>query len=380
MNYSTRLNNLPHYLFAKLEDKMVELRKRGVDIINLGIGDPDLQPPDFFKDAIKRHIDDADAHFYSTSRGNAQVRKGIADWFKGRFGVELDPETEVAVTIGSKEGLANFSRAVVNPGDKVGVPEPGYPVYGNSASIMNDGVVVRAPLLPENGFLPVLDDFEGCRLVFVNYPNNPTGAVAGEEFYQELADWAEAHPETVVVHDTAYSEMTYGDYTAPSIMQFTREAIEFHSLSKTFNVTGYRIGFAVGKKEYIDGLVKVKSQLDSGAPLFLQRAAVDALKTYNGTVPPKEIMEFREIYSRRRKIVEQGLTELGYKVYTSLATFYVWFYVGGDDMEFLEKTLSVGVVITPGAGFGEAGKGYARIAVTVPETRLIEAMKRLKDI
>ena len=377
MNYSTRLNNLPHYLFAKLEDKMVELRSKGVDLINLGIGDPDLQPPDFFKDAIKRHIDDEDAHFYSTARGNAQVRRGIAEWFAGRFGVALDPETEIGVTIGSKEGLANFSRAYVNPGDKVGVPEPGYPVYGNSASIMNDGEVVRVPLLPENKFLPELDKFEGCRLIFVNYPNNPTGAVAGEDFYRKLGEWAEAHPETVVCHDTAYAEMTYGDYTAPSIMQFTREAIEFHSLSKTFNATGYRIGFAVGKKEYIDGLVKVKSQLDSGAPLFVQRAAVDALKTYKGAQAPKEIMEFREIFAKRRIIIEEGLTKLGYKVFTSPATFYVWFDAGGDDMEFLEKTLSVGVVITPGSGFGEAGKGYARIAVTMPEARLEEALDRL---
>jgi len=359
---------------------MVEMRKSGVDIINLGIGDPDLQPPDFFINALKRHLNDTDAHLYSTSRGNLGVRKGIAGWFKGRFGVELDPETEVAVTIGSKEGLANFSRAVVNPGDKVGVPDPGYPVYGNSASIMNDGIVVNVPLLPENGFLPELDRFRGCRLIFINYPNNPTGAIAPDSFYKELAKWTESNPETVVVHDTAYSEMTFGNYVAPSILQFTREAIEFHSLSKTFNATGYRIGFAVGKKEYIDGLVKVKSQLDSGAPLFVQRAAVDSLNTYDGVRPPKEILEFREEFSRRRKLVENKLRKMGFEVFESPATFYVWFRTKGDEMTFLDKTLSKGVVITPGRGFGDSGRGFARIAVTMSLERLEEAMDRIERI
>lgn len=348
--------------------------------MNLGIGDPDLQPPKFFTDALKKHLDDPDAHLYSISRGNRDVRKDIAEWFKGRFGVELDPEREIAITIGSKEALANFSRAIVNPGDMVGVPEPGYPVYGNAASVMNDGRVKRIPLLPENSFLPRIDDFTGCRLAFVNYPNNPTGAIAGKNFYRELADWMAENPETVIVHDAAYSEMTFSPEATPSILQFTRSAIEFHSLSKTFNATGYRVGFAVGRKEYIDGLVKVKTQLDSGTPLFIQRAAVDCLKTYRGAVPPPEVFEFRETYARRKKLVEERLQRLGYKVYSSPATFYVWFDTGGDEMEFLDKVLAVGVVVTPGRGFGEAGRGFARIAVTMPEERLEEAMERIGKI
>lgn len=380
MLYSQRLQNIPPYLFAKLEDKTVELRKKGVDIISLGIGDPDLPPPKIFSQAVKRHIDEPDTHFYSVSRGNAGVRKGIAQWFNQRFNVELDPETEVMVTIGSKEGLANFSRAFVNPGDKVGVSSPGYPVYGNAAVILNDGVAREMPLLQENGFLPSLNDMEGCKIAFINYPNNPTGAIAGDDFWKKLSQWIDAHPETIVVHDDAYSEMTFGDYKAPSLLQYTKNCIEFHSLSKLFNCTGYRIGFAVGRKDLIDGLVKIKSQLDSGAPLFIQRAMVDALLAYDGMTPPQEVLDNRAIYSRRRKIVEDGLAKLGYKVHKSPATFYIWFDTGEDDSVWCEKCLGQGLVITPGSGFGSAGRGFARITATVPEARLEEAIVRIGKI
>ena len=377
MLYSKRLQNIPPYLFAKLEDKTQELRKKGVDIISLGIGDPDLPPPKMLTDAVKRHIDEEDTHFYSVSRGNAGVRKELAEWFQRRFAVEMDPDTEVMVTIGSKEALANFSRAFVNPGDKVGVPNPGYPVYGNGAVILNEGIHHDIPLLKENGFLPRLKDFEGCKVVFINYPNNPTGAIAPESFWRELTDWIEAHPETIVVSDNAYIEMTFGDYQAQSLMQFTKNAIEFHSLSKLFNCTGYRIGFAVGRKDLIDGLVKIKSQLDSGAPLFIQRAAVDCLLSYNGATPPQEVLDNRDIYARRKKLVEEGLEKLGYKVYRSPATFYTWFETGMDDSLWCDKALEQGLVITPGSGFGSAGKGFARITSTQPESRLEEALARL---
>jgi LL-diaminopimelate aminotransferase len=380
MNYSQRYQNIPPYLFFKLEEQVSEMRRKGVDVINLGIGDPDLPPPKSLTDAIKKHIDESDTHFYSTSRGELQVRQGIAEWFKGRFGAELDPASEVAVTIGSKEALANFSRAYVNPADFVGVPDPGYPVYANSATILNDANVKYIPLLKENGFLPRFEDCEGVKLLFLNYPNNPTGAVADDTWWWKMGDWADSHPETVVVHDDAYSEMTFGDYHAPSLLQYTKNCIEFHSLSKLFNCTGYRIGFAVGRKDYIEGLVKIKSQLDSGAPLIMQRAMVDCLKTYKGAIPPKEVLEFRTIYSRRRKIVEEGLIKLGYIVHISPATFYIWFDTGMDDMAFLDKILEVGVVCTPGSGFGMKGKGYARITATVPENRLEESIARLDRI
>lgn len=380
MLYSQRLQNIPPYLFAKLEDKTAQLRKKGVDIISLGIGDPDLPPPRMLIDAIHKHVEEEDTHFYSVSRGNAAVRQGIAQWFKGRFGVEMDPDTEVMVTIGSKESLANFSRAFVNPGDKVGVPNPGYPVYGNGAVILNEGIAQDVPLLKENGFMPRLEDFEGCKIGFFNIPNNPTGAVGPDDFWVKMAEWIDGHPETVMVHDDAYSEMTFGDYKAPSLMQFTRNAIEFHSLSKLFNCTGYRIGFAVGRKDLIDGLVKVKSQLDSGAPLFIQRAAVDCLLAYDGSTPPQEVIDIREIYARRKKVVEDGLEKMGYVVHRSPATFYTWFETGRDDSEWCEKALTQGLVITPGSGFGNAGKGYARITATQPEARLEEALERIKEI
>jgi LL-diaminopimelate aminotransferase len=241
-------------------------------------------------------------------------------------------------------------------------------------------VVKPIPLLPEDVFLPRLDDLEGCRLVFINYPNNPTGALANRDFYERLAFWMDEHPDTVVAHDSAYSEMTFDQATQPSILEFTRNAIEFHSISKTFNATGYRMGFAVGRREYIDGLVKVKTQLDSGAPLFIQRAAVDSLKTYNGPIPPAEVLECHKIYARRKKLVERGLTELGYQVFPSLATFYVWFRIPGDEDVWLERALNLGVVVTPGMGFGQYGRGFARIAVTVPEERLIEAIERIRKI
>jgi LL-diaminopimelate aminotransferase len=288
--------------------------------------------------------------------------------------------TEVAVTIGSKEALSNFSRGFVNAGDVVGVPDPGYPVYANAASILNDANAKLVPLLKQNNFLPDLKDFEGIKLAFINYPNNPTGAVAYEEFFQKVAEWVDSHPEMVMVHDDAYSEMTFGDYKAPSLLQFTKNCIEFHSMSKLFNCTGYRIGFAVGRSDYIEALVKVKSQLDSGAPLFIQRAMVDCLRTYKGALPPEEVLENRRIYARRRKIVEEGLTGLGYKVHLSPATFYIWFETGEDDIMWLEKALKVAVVVTPGQGFGNCGKGFARITATVPETRLEEALERISKM
>ncbi|MBL7190587.1 aminotransferase class I/II-fold pyridoxal phosphate-dependent enzyme [bacterium] len=380
MNHSTRVRNIPPYLFARLEEKISEARRKGMDIINLGIGDPDLPPPAILTESVKRHIDEPDTHFYSTSRGNLRVREDITQWFKRRFKVAIDPETEIAVTIGSKEGLANFSRAYVNPGDYVGVPNPGYPVYGNAAVILNEGRLKDIPLRKENGFKPNISDFEGCKLVFVNYPNNPTGAMADYDFYTELAEWIEEHPETVVVHDAAYSEMTFDEKPYPSFLQYTRNTIEFHSLSKVFNATGYRIGFAVGKKEYIDGLVKVKSQLDSGAPLFIQRAMVDCLKGYNGDIPSIEVLENRRIYAERKSIIESGLNKLGYKVHPTPATFYIWFETGGDEMEWAEKALSAGVAVTPGRGFGSMGEGFARISATVPDERLKEALGRLTKI
>ncbi len=376
-HYARRVELIPPYLFAEMERKIAEKEKQGRDVINLGIGDPDLPPPEFFTRSLQVHASDPDAHFYSSSRGDAAVRKAIAKYFKGRFGVELDPETEICVVLGGKEGLASLGRVYVNPGDEVACPSPGYPVYAQGITTLCDGHVRVIPLQVENGFLPDLSLAEGTRMLFLNYPNNPTGAVADEFFWQRLTDFCDTHPETVVCHDNAYSEMTFGDYVAPSLLQFTRNCIEMHSLSKVFNATGFRIGFAVGRADIISGLVKVKSQIDSGAPLLIQRAMADGLGRYVGTEPPQEVKQIRSIYGERRAFTERALDILGLEVVKSPATFYVWARVGEDELQFVEHALTNDVVITPGRGFGPEGRGYIRLALTQPLNRIRLAMERI---
>jgi LL-diaminopimelate aminotransferase len=375
--YASRLSALPPYLFADLERKTSERIAAGRDVINLGIGDPDLPPPQFFTRAIQRHVADPDAHFYPTSRGDPNVRKAIAKFFAGRFGVELDPETQICVVLGGKEGLSSLGRAYVNPGDIVAVPSPAYPVYAQGIAALCDARTRIMPLKKENGFLPHLALAEGARALFVNYPNNPTGAVAPESFWKRLADFADTHGETLVCHDHAYSEMTFGDYIAPSLLQYTDNCVEMHSLSKVFNATGFRIGFAVGRADIMSGMVRVKTQIDSGAPLFIQRAMVDGLSAYRGAQPPPEVLEIRRIYGERRAFTERKLAEMGLDVNRSTATFYVWARVGEDEMPFVERALEHDVVVTPGRGFGEEGSGYIRLALTQPLERIAEALQRL---
>jgi LL-diaminopimelate aminotransferase len=378
--YSDRLKNLPPYLFAELEQKVEDRKRKGLLTIDLGIGDPDLQPPAFFVESLKKHLDDPDVHLYPTSRGDTKVREAIARFFAGRYGVELDPASEIAVVIGSKEGLSNLTRAFVNPGDIVAVPSPCYPVYWGAGTILNGGTVRNLLLMPENGMLPDLKKAVGAKLIFLNYPNNPTGAEAPIQFFQDVSAFAHNHPETIIVHDAAYAEMTFGGSRSPSLLQFTRNAIEFHSMSKTLNATGYRIGFAVGNSRLIDGLVRIKTQLDSGAPLFIQRAMAEALERYEGVNPPKEIQDAQEIYGRRRAIFEDGIASLGYRVHRSKATFYIWFQVRGSDLDFVEKALNRGVVLTPGTGFGEGGKGWVRATMTQPEDKLHKALELISTL
>jgi LL-diaminopimelate aminotransferase len=375
--YATRISALPPYLFADLERKTSEKIAAGRDVINLGIGDPDLPPPENFTRAVQAHVADHDAHFYPTSRGDPAVRKVIAKFFAGRFGVELDPETQICVVLGGKEGLSSLGRAFVNPGDVVAVPSPAYPVYAQGITTLCDAKTRIMPLKKENGFLPDLSLAEGARALFVNYPNNPTGAVATEFFWEKLADFADTHPETLVCHDHAYSEMTFGDYIAPSLLQYTSNCVEMHSLSKVFNATGFRIGFAVGRADIISGMVRVKTQIDSGAPLFIQRAMADGLLSYRGAQPPKEVIEIRRIYGERRAFTEQKLSAMGFDVTKSEATFYVWVRVSDDEMPFVERALDHDVVVTPGRGFGIEGKGYIRLALTQPLERIKEALQRL---
>ena len=378
--YAHRLNALPPYPFAELQRKAAEKRARGEDVIDLGIGDPDLPPPAFFVEALQRHAADPDVHLYSSSQGDIEVRRAVARFFKGRFGVELNPDKQICVVIGAKEGLSSLGRVYVNPGDEVGVPSPAYPVYGAGVATLCNGHVRTIALREEDGFLPRLREAEGVRMLFVNYPNNPTGAIAPEEFYRELADFCDTHPETIVVHDHAYSEMTFGGYRAPSLLQFTQNAIEMHSISKVFNATGFRAGFAAGREDFIAGLAKCKSQIDSGAPLMIQRTMADALGRYRGATPPPEVEEMRKIYGERRALAEEALEKMLVKVTHSPATFYVWAHVGQDEMDFVEAALEKDVIVTPGRGFGVLGTGFIRLALTQPLERIQEALERLATI
>lgn len=375
--YASRVERLPQYLFADLERKVAERIAAGRDVINLGIGDPDLPPPASFTRALQEHAADADAHFYPSSRGDLDVRKAIAKFFRGRFGVSLDPESQICVVLGGKEGLASLGRAYVNPGDVVAAPSPGYPVYAQGVAALCDARVRVLPLKAENGFLPDLSQAEGARMLFLNYPNNPTGAVATDLFWEQLADFCDAHGETVVCHDHGYSEMTFGDYVAPSLLQFTENCVEMHSMSKVFNATGFRIGFAVGRADIIAGMVKVKTQIDSGAPLMIQRAMADGLLAYRGTEPPPDVVTIRKIYGERRALCEKLLEQMGLDVTKSAATFYVWAKVGEDEISFVEHALERDVVVTPGRGFGEEGIGCIRLALTQPHNKILEAMRRI---
>jgi len=379
-----RMNRLPAYLFAALEAKADELRAKGVDLIDLGIGDPDLPPPKFFEDSLRKHLSDPDTHLYPSSVGELSVRKSIARWAKIRFGIDVNPVTDVCVLIGAKEGLANLARAFVNPGDIVAVPDPAYPVYANGATILNDGMSVQMPLHEKNGMLPDLSQLpDNVRVLFLNYPNNPTGAIATPEFFQQTAKWAENHPDCLVIQDNAYSELTFVNYRAPALLQFWRGGIEFFSLSKVVNATGFRIGWAIGHPDVIKALVKVKTQLDSGAPIFIQRALGEVLDLY--TTPgetPKVIQDNLSVYGERREMMENGLKDLGIEFVHSPATFYMWAKVptGWDDIQFTDGAMEKGVIVTPGRGFGKQGEGRIRFALTQPKERIEEALERIKQL
>jgi LL-diaminopimelate aminotransferase len=378
--YSDRIKKLPLYLFATIEQKIEEKRKKGVDIINLGIGDPDLPPDRKIKEALCEALEGEGNHRYSSSVGESWYREAVAEWFEERFGVDLDPENEITCVIGSKEGLANLARAFVNRGDEVLVPNPGYPVYGAGATTLCEGKTINMPLLEENNFLPSLSNLpRDKKLMYTNYPNNPIGATATTEFMKELSDFV-SHSKTILAYDNAYSEMTYDDYIAPSMLQYNCDIIEFHSLSKTFNMTGFRIGFAVGNSDLVYGLRKVKSQVDSGAPIFIQKAAAKALMTYKNGKRPDFVNKSIKIFQERRDVCVRELNKIGLKCNTPKGTFYIWVKIDGSSMEFADKALDVGVVVPPGIGFGEYGEGYIRIALTQPKERIKEAVERLEGI
>lgn len=377
-----RLAQLPPYLFAEIDRKKKEVAARGVDIIPLGIGDPDLPTPKHIVEAGKRAADNPKNHQYPDYEGMPSFRAACATWFEGRFGERFDPATEIVSLIGSKEGIAHLPLAFVNPGDYTLVPDPAYPVY-NIGTLFAGGIPHIMPLRAENGFLPDLkaipeDVLRKTKIIYVNYPNNPTSATAGASFYAEVIALAQKYG-FIVCQDMAYSELYFGDERPISIFNVpgSREvAVEMHSLSKTYSMTGWRIGFAVGNRSIIEGLGKIKTNVDSGQFQAVQEAAIEAM-----TADQSCIDEYRAIYKERRDICVKALQDMGFDVFQGGATFYVWVRVpkGTDSRTFCGRLLEeTGVVVTPGVGFGEHGEGYFRIALTMRKERMIEALERIK--
>jgi len=381
--YAERIKRLPPYLFAEIERIINEKKAQGVDLISLSIGDPDLPPPQFIIETLKQEAANPKNHNYSFSQGEPDFCEAVAGWYKKRFNVDLAKEQVVAL-LGSKEGIANITRAFVNQSDRVLVPDPAYPVYANGSTILCDGTVVPMPLLEENGFQPDLEaiDAKRVKMMFLNYPNNPTAATVEKKFLKQAVSFAKDN-NIILCYDNAYSEITFDDYHAPSILEVDDAmdvAVEFHSLSKTFNMTGDRIGFAVGNKQLLSGLAKVKSQIDSGPPVYIQRAAVKALSAYTGKEVPEFLKRNNRILQERRDLLVEALCKIGLKCDKPKATFYVWVNCKGDSIKFATKLLDIGVAVTPGLGFGNYGEGYARITFTQPKERIIEACNRISKL
>jgi LL-diaminopimelate aminotransferase len=381
--YADRIKRLPPYLFAEIEKIIKEKKSQGIDLIPLSIGDPDFPPPRFIIEAIKEEVANPKNHNYSFSQGEPDFRDAVVGWYKKRFNVDLQHDQVVAL-LGSKEGIANIARAFINPGDKVLVPDPAYPVYANGSTILCDGTTVPLPLLEVNGFKP---DFQAVnpkniKMMFLNYPNNPTAATVDKGFLKEAVDFAKSS-NIILCYDNAYSEITYDGYRAPSILEVDGAmdvAIEFHSLSKTFNMTGDRIAFAVGNKQLVTGLTKVKSQIDSGPPVYIQKVAVKALQSYKNNEPPDFLKKNNQVYRERRDVFIERLCSLGFKCIKPKATFYLWLNCNSDSMEFTTKLLNVGVVVTPGVGFGECGENHVRFALTQPKEKIEEACDRIESV
>jgi len=381
---ASRLNLLPPYLFAELDRLKREVQQKGIDVISLGIGDPDLPTPAHIIDALKRTAENPANHRYPDYEGLLRFRESASNWYKRRFEVTLDPNREVCALIGSKEGIANFPVATVDPGDIVLIPDPGYPVY-YSGCVFNGGEPYFMPLRRENAFLPDLNAIpkevaRRARLMWLNYPNNPTAATAELSFLHDAVRFCLAN-DIMLAHDFAYSEMAFDGYRAPSLLQVegAREcAVEFHSLSKTYSMTGWRVGFVVGNDKLIGALGKVKTNVDSGVFQAVQEAAIAALEGGD-----EKVREYCAIYKERRDLMVEALRALGLACDVPRATFYIWAQVphGHTSVSFTERVLKeTGVVITPGSGFGKGGEGYVRFSLTVPSDRLKEAVERIKAL
>jgi LL-diaminopimelate aminotransferase len=376
-----RLKALPPYLFAEVDRKKRELMAKGKDVIDLGVGDPDTPTPSFIIEALNEAARDPKNHRYALDAGMPVFRETISKWFHHRFGVKLDSAKEILPLIGSKEGIAHMPLTVLNPGDVSLIPDPGYPPY-RSGTLFAGGEPYLMPLLESNEFLPDLaaipaDKLKKAKLLYINYPNNPTSAIATKAFFEEAVEFAYRH-NLLIVQDAAYCEVGFDGYEAPSILEVDgakEVAIEFHSLSKTFNMTGWRVGFAAGSPEAIALLAKVKSNVDSGIFQAIQMAGKKALD--DGAKAHQELLK---MYQKRRDILIGGLQKMGWNAKPPKATFYCWLPVppGSTSAELALKFLEeLNIIVTPGNGFGPNGEGYFRISLTVPDARIEEALQRI---
>jgi LL-diaminopimelate aminotransferase len=384
MKAANRLDNLPAYVFASLGERLKELAAQGRDVIRLDIGSPDLPPPDAITDALYRSAQKPSNHGYGGYYGTPELRRAMASYYEQRFGVSLDPGKEVVPLIGSKEGIANVALAFVDPGDTVLVPDPGYPTY-SMGTLLAGGDPYFFPLSAEKGFLPNLeaipsDVAAAARILWLNYPNNPTGAIASLAVLEEVVAFAGRH-DLLICHDNPYCDVTFDGYRAPSLLQIpgARDVtLEFNSLSKTYNMAGWRVGMAVGNAQAVAALARVKTNIDSGMFLAIQDASVLAL-----TGDQAWLEERNEIYRQRRDMILETLPRLGMQAETPQASLYIWARVsqGYTSASFAERVLDEAAVsITPGTAFGAQGEGYVRISLGMGTERIREALERLNRL
>ena len=381
MKLSTRIENLPPYLFVEISRKIAERKARGEDVVSFGIGDPDIPTPSHIIERLCKEARIPANHRYPESEGLPELRKTIANWYLRRFSVSLDPEKEVAPLIGSKEGIAHIALCLLNPGDTALITDPGYPVYSIGTNLVG-GIPYYLPISVKNNFLPDLDNIpinilEKTKILWLNYPNNPTGAVADLSFFNKAVEFAKKH-DICICHDGPYSEVAFDGYSPVSFLQAEGAkdvGIEFHSLSKTYNMTGWRIGMAVGNAKVIAALKTIKSNLDSGIPQAIQYAAIEAL---NG--PQNCIKEHNDIYQRRRDLIVDTLNKMGLEAKPPKASLYIWARVpkGYTSVEFANDLLDkVGVLVMPGVGYGNNGEGYIRLSLTIPDALLLKGLSRM---
>ncbi len=381
MKVARRIENLQPYLFVEINKKIAEKRAKGEEVINFAVGDPDIPTPPHIIEGLCKAAQDPANHHYPESAGLPELRQAMADWYQRRFNVSLDPAKEVLPLIGSKEGIGHIAFCFIDPGDVALVPDPGYPVYAFGTQ-MAGGRPFYLSLKAENSFLPDfrgIKDFilEKTRLLWINYPNNPTGAVAGLEFFNRVVEFAKKY-NILVCHDGPYTEVAYDGYQPPSLLQAEGAkdvGIEFHSLSKSYNMTGWRIGMAVGNAAAVNALKTFKSNIDSGIPQAIQQMAITAL---NG--PQNSIAEHNAIYQRRRDLICEVLTNIGLQVTVPKASLYIWAKVpeGYSSVDFTTELLDqIGVAVTAGLGYGRGGEGYVRLSLTIPDASLVKGLSRL---